>query len=176
MSQPESRKPQQGDAYDRTESLPARKGFLHDHHPSQHRHPHQVAYPETEHDEHQCPTAAQAERTVAQTQMPGCSYPLAIVAYKETKRAAALLETTSLEWAELKAARHRESGGTNQPGMLVEPGPTVYQAVDLGISQQSNERERRPDEGIACQERRLYRSWMRLLSTGMHHHVDHRHT
>src|SRR2546422_672720 len=51
--------------------------------------------------------------------------------------------------------------------MRVEPEPVMNKPVDLDITHKSTERERRPDEGIACQERCLYRSWMLLLSTGM---------
>ena len=108
--------------------------------------------------------------------MPGGSYPLAIVAHVEAERAAALLETASLERAELEHTSDREGGRANDPGMGVQPEPVMNEPVDLGIAHKSHERERRPDEGIACQERCLYRSWMLLLSTGMHQHGDHRHT
>lgn len=102
MGQPEGRKPEQDDPNHRAEPLPERCGLLDDHHPGEGRHPHQAAYANPEHDQHQGPAAAQAEGPVAQAQVPGSSYPLAIVAHEEAERAAALLETASLEWAELE--------------------------------------------------------------------------
>src|SRR5439155_9241448 len=87
--------------------------------------------------------------------------------------AAALLEAASLERAELENTREREGGRANHPGMGVEPEPVMNEPVDLGISQKSHERERRPDEGIASQERSWYRMWASLLPTSMHDHIDH---
>ena len=102
MSQPEGRKTQQDDSDHRAEPLSAGIGLLDDHHPGQQRHRHQASHANPKHDQHQRPAAAQAERAVAQAQVPGCSYPLAIVTHEEAERAAALLETASLERAELE--------------------------------------------------------------------------
>jgi hypothetical protein len=61
MSQPQTRQQEQCDSYDGAETPTTRKRFFHDHHPGHHRHRHQAAHSETEHDQHQCPAAAQAE-------------------------------------------------------------------------------------------------------------------
>src|SRR5436309_3308868 len=113
---------------------------------------------------------------MVQAQVPGCSYPLAIGEHEEAERAAALLETASLERAELEHPRDREGGRANHPGMGVEPEPVMHERVDLSIPQKRHERERRPDDGIARQERSWYRIWASLLPTSMHDHRDHRHT
>src|SRR2546429_7234305 len=104
---------------------------------------------------------------MAQAQVPGCSYPLAIGAHEEAERAAALLETASLERAELEHTRDREGGRANDPGMGVQPEPVMNEPVDLGISQKSHECERRPDDGIASQERCCDRTSASLLPASM---------
>ncbi len=152
MGQPEGRKSQQDDPDHRAQPLPERCGLLDDHHPGQHRHRQQAAYANPKHDQHQCPAAPQAERTVAEAQVPGCCYPLAIVVHAEAERAAALLETAPLERAELEHTCDREGGRANDPGMGVQPEAVMHEPVDLGISHKSHERERRPDDGIASQD------------------------
>src|SRR2546429_2465375 len=112
---------------------------------------------------------------MAQAQVPGCSYPLAIGAHEEAERTAALLETTPFERAELEHTRDREGGRANDPGMGVQPEPVMHEPVELAISHKSHERERRPDDGIASQERCWYRPCASLLPTSMHDHRDHRH-
>jgi len=175
MSQPEGREAQQDDPDQRAEPLPERCGLLGDHHPGQQRHRQQAVHANPKHDQHQGPAAAQAERAVAQTQAPGCSYPLAIVVQEEAERAATLLETAPFERAELERTRECEGGRTNHPGMHVEPEPVIHQPVDPGISQKSTERERRPDDAIRNQERCRHRQRASLLPAGIHDHVDHRH-
>ena len=83
MSQPERRKPQQDDPDHRAQPLPTRIGLLDDHDPGQQRHRHEAAHADPKHDQHQRPAAAQAERAVAHTKAPSCSYAVAIVAHEE---------------------------------------------------------------------------------------------
>jgi hypothetical protein len=126
MGQPEGRKSQQDDPDHRAQTLPARRGLLDEYDPGQHRHRNQAAHANPKHDQHECPAAPQAERAVAQAQMPGCSYPLAIEAHEETERTAALLETAPLERAELERIRDREGGCANDLGMGVQPEPVMH--------------------------------------------------
>src|SRR5437899_4075500 len=102
MNEPQHCQEQPDDAYHRAQALTTRKGFLHHQHPGQHRHPYQASHPKTKHNEHQCPTAAQAEHPMTQAETPGCSHSLAVVAYAETQWATTLLEAAFLEWSELE--------------------------------------------------------------------------
>lgn len=125
MGQPEGRKPEQDDPDHRAQPLSERRGLLDNHHPGEGSHPYQAAYANPEHNQHQGPAAAQAEGPMAQAQAPGSPFPLAIVAHEEAEGAAALLETASLEWAELEDPCKCESGRADQPGMAVKPQPMI---------------------------------------------------
>src|SRR5258708_23341040 len=175
MKQPQNSQPQQYPSYHRTQALPARIGLLHHHHPGQQGHRPQAAHSQTEHRQHQRPAAPQAKHPMAQPQPPGRSYPFAVGAHEESERATALLETASLERAELEHPRESEGGRANDPGMGVEPEPVMQEPMDLAISQKRHERECRPDNGIASQERSWDGIWASLLPTSMHDHRDPRH-
>ncbi len=125
VHEPQDGQEQQSDPDDRAQPLPTWHSLLDDHHPGQDRHPHQAAHADPKYDQHQRPTAAQAEETVAQAQLPGRTHPFAVVAHEETERAAALFETVCLERTELEATGQREGCCTDEPGMLIEPGPTM---------------------------------------------------
>src|SRR5260370_13244322 len=121
------------------------------------------------------PGRLEGKNPKAQAQPPGRPHPFAIVAHKEAERATALFETASLERAELEHPRDREGGRANHPGMGVEPEPVMHEPVDLSISQKRHQRERRPDNGIASQERSWYGTSASLLPTSMHDHTDRPH-
>src|SRR6266568_3866598 len=168
MGQPEGRKSQQDDPDHRAQTLPARIGLLDDHDPGQHRHRHQAAHAHPKHDQHQCPAAPQAERAVAEAQVPGGSYPLAIVAHVEAERAAALLETASLERAELEHTSDREGGRANDPGMGVQPEPVMNEPVDLGISHKSHDDQKPGPENRGLMGRRRWYPLLFLPIRNMH--------
>ncbi len=48
--------------------------------------------------------------------------------------------------------------------------------MHLGVTQEDYRRERGPDGRVACQEGRLDCTWVPLLPTGMHQHIQHGHT
>src|SRR3989442_8868412 len=99
------------------------------------------------------------------TQTPGCSYSLTIIAHKEAKWAAALFETAFLERSELKHPCNRQGCGSNQPGVEGQPGPTVYEPVNLCVTQEGSTSQSRSDERISCQKGGLECYRMALLPT-----------
>lgn len=108
--------------------------ILDSHHPCQPHHPQQTLHPNAEHHKHQRPAVAQAKDTMPQAQMPRWPYPFAIVAPKETKWAATLVQTIPFERAKLEASRESQSCSPYEAWMFVQPGPAMDDVMDLGIT------------------------------------------